>query len=422
MKPNFSQLDNGLRVITQRTNFNSSISLGIWLSKGSRHETQQEGGLFHFIEHTLFKGTPRFKAKQIAEIFDGMGGHLDAHTGKEETCFSFRLRDKHAEKGLDVLGDMLCNPLFDERELEKERQVILEEIAMAADDPEDLIFEACQQKFWPNHSLGRPILGTAALVQNYQSETVRDFFQSYYQPSQLIVAAAGKCDHETLCEQLQQIFSNQNPFGNSRQYEPPPLPQSFIHTIHKPHLEQVSFCLLFPGCSQTDPRKAALSLLSTVLGGGMSSRLFQVIREQHGLTYHVGSFAQAYEDTGYLCIYGSCAPGNLDRVLALIAQECDRLKQEPVTAEELDRCVEQCSGNYVLNLEHTAAIATSLAKTLRYEGRLWNQEQIINRWTQVSPTQIQEIAQQILGAEQCGLGVAGPIKGRRVRFPLSCSS
>lgn len=406
----FTQLGNGMRVVTEHVPHVESVSLGIWLVKGSRHELAQENGMFHFIEHTLFKGTPTWSARKIAEAFDGIGGSLDAHTGKEETCFSFRLRAKHLNFGMNILGEMLRDPAFEAVELDRERQVILEEIKMAADDPEDLAFESAMQAFWGDHPLGRPILGRPELVQGFQPAQVKHFHQVHYQPEQMIVAAAGKLDHDALLKMLEHHFPTKATEALDIFRNEPPKPKGFSVHIDRPHLEQATFCLIYPGLNQNHPQMPALALLCTLLGGGMSSRLFQTIREEHGLAYSVGAFFGAYQDAGYVSIYGSCSPENLEKVLVLVEGELEKLRDGLVDEMELQRAREQCIGGMVLGLEHSAARAGALAKAMQYGGNIFDLQQQIEKLQKVICEDIQHLAKDLLTQERMGHSVVGPLE------------
>jgi len=410
MSIHFTQLENGIRIVTEHIPSLKSVSLGCWLTKGSRHEAESENGMFHFIEHTLFKGTPRWNARQIAETFDGLGGSLDAYTGKEETCFSFRLRAKHLELGLNILFDMLCNPSFDEVELDRERQVILEEIKMATDDPEDLAFETAMQTCWAGHPLGRPILGIPEGVGQFTASQIREFHHRNYRPEDLIVAAAGQVDHDDLCRRIETFFTGYKPtIPVEEPAAGPPTFKAFHKVVDRPHLEQASFSIVFPTVSQTHASKPGLVLLNTILGGGMSSRLFQSIREERGLAYNIGSFFGTYSDTGFLTIYGGCAPENLQQVLDLVGDSVRTLKLETVAAETLDRAKEQCIGALVLGLESSYSRAGALVKAMQYRGEIFDLNAEIDRWSSVTPPMLQELANQWCQDDRMGLSVVGPV-------------
>lgn len=411
MSKYFTQLGNGMRVLTEFIPHAESVSLGIWLDRGSRFEASSENGLFHFIEHVLFKGTSKRNARQIAEAFDGMGGHVDAHTGKEETCFSFRLRAKHWVQGLEILGDMLTDPLFAEEDLTREKQVILEEINMSNDDPEDLVFEIAQQAFWPGNSLAQPILGTAKHVASFTPEQTRLFFNLHYQPHNMIVAAAGKLDHDVLCQKLEKVFPPSNSQTNPGLLTEQPFPTSFKIGKRRQSLEQVSFCWMFPGLPQTHPQKPALAILNTLLGGGMSSRLFQKVREESGLVYHIGSFTGSYLDAGYLTVYGSCAPENLEKVTQLAGHEIAFFRESLISEEELSRAREQCEGGLILALESAGAKAAALAKAMRYSNQVFDLEEKVKGYSTVQPEDILALSQLVFDSERMGFSSVGPLKG-----------
>ena len=360
-----SRLDNGMRLITEAVDHVETVALGIWLDKGSRHESAEQNGMFHFIEHTLFKGTPTRNARQIAETMDSIGGVLDAYTAKEETCYSIKVRRKHLDHTLEIMADMLQNPLFDPDELNRERGVILEEIKMEEDNAEDLVYEKSMQNCWPDHPLGRPILGPPENVARFDHDEVSAFHRYFYRPQNMIVAAAGLLDHDHLAKRLNELFPAQ-PILDYKPLQPAPNCAPHQVYIQRSSLEQMNFCLNFQGICQTDKRYEQLALLNTLLGAGMSCRLFQKIREDRGLTYSIGSFTFSAADTGLVTLYGACSPKHFDQVIDLCLEELRLLCQNGLEKGELDRAREQYTGSLVMGLEGTASRSGALARTLMY--------------------------------------------------------
>ena len=410
MKKRLSVLDNGIRVVTENLSHVDTVALGVWIDKGSRYETESENGMFHFIEHTLFKGTPDRNARQIAESVEGVGGLLDAYTAKEETCYSVRVRGKHLDFCLGILADMLIRPLFDRAELDRERSVIVEEIKMEEDNPEDLAYERNLRRYFEGHPLANPILGNPGNIRAFKRRQVREFHRRFYVGNNMVVAAAGRLDHHRLCDRLRTLFEGLP----LREWEPPPQnppqPRAFQAHLPGPHWEQVNFCLNFPGVSYRDPRRHAFHLLSLLLGGGMSSRLFQKIREERGLAYAIGTFAAPGTDYGLLSLYGGCSPRQYDRVLALCIEELNLLKRHGVTKEETSRAREQAIGMLVMGLEATQTRAAALARSLMTLNEIFEAEQEISGLEAVTDGQITELARELIADDALGLLAVGNFK------------
>lgn len=402
----YSRLNNGMRVITEAVDHVDTVALGIWLDKGSRHESPSENGMFHFIEHTLFKGTPSRNARQIAETIDSIGGILDAYTAKEETCYSIKVRRKHLDHTLEILADMLQNPLFDPEELDRERGVILEEIKMEEDNAEDLVYEKSLFYFWPDHSLGSPILGTPENVSRFDHAEVSAFHRRFYRPDHMIVSAAGKLDHDYLCQKLAELFPvNRLPLDPPVELAPLASPQQIY--LPRPSLEQVNFCLNFNGLSQLDARYEQMALLNTLLGAGMSCRLFQKIREDRGLTYSIGSFTFAARDSGLFTIYGGCGPETFEEVVNLCLEELRILCREGLQPGELDRAREQYTGSLVMGLESTHSRASAMARHLLYMDEIFDEEKVQEEVEKITEAETLELARELFNDSSLSLCAIG---------------
>jgi predicted Zn-dependent peptidase len=414
-------LVNGTHLLSERVDHVDTVALGVWLRRGSRDEERHENGMFHFIEHTLFKGTPDYNARRIAEIMDGMGGVLDAYTSKEETCYSFKVPARHLPRALEILVDMLTRPVFDEEELERERMVVLEEIKMEEDNPEDLVYERNLQAFWDGHPLGRPILGTPETVSSFTRDQLRAFHRRFYHPGDLVIAAAGKVDHHDLETRINALFPvdhGEAPAGNGAT---PPMPHAFQRYYPTSHHEQVNFCISFSGSSHTDPDRHAFYLLSALLGGSMSSRLFQKIREDRGLVYHIGTFLNSYRDGGVFTIYGGCSPANFDQVVELTFSEIRDCVSNGISREELDRAREHYIGSSLMSLEATQARAAAMAKSLIYRGQHFNLEAGIAALEEVSVGDVQRVAAEHLTDNTLGLCAIGRFSSDRPATPWTLS-
>ncbi len=405
----FSRLENGMRVLTEKVDHVETVSLGVWLDRGSREETERENGMFHFIEHTLFKGTPSRNAREIAESVDGVGGILDAYTSKEETCYSIRVMDKYLDTTLEILADMLRHPLFHNEELDRERMVILEEIKMEEDNPEDLAYEKNMLHFWRNQSIGRPILGSPANVSRFDQGETSAFHRKYYRTENMLVSAAGKVDHEKLCAGLTGLFPGDQSGQEGRKDRAAPEVFPFQVYLPNSHLEQVNFCLSFQGVSLQNSRRHDFYLLNTILGAGMSSRLFQTIREERGLTYNIGSFTNCCSDCGQFLIYGGCSPEYFDEVVRLSLGEVRRLLEDGITPKELERAKAQFTSSLVMNLENTQARAAIMAKQMLYLEEVFDLDLAISRIEAVRREDIHQLARDLFSDETLGLSAVGPL-------------
>lgn len=413
-------LDNGLTVLTERMPHVRSVSLGVWVKTGSRSETPELNGVAHFVEHLLFKGTRRRTAEAIAKEVDSIGGHLDAFTGKETACYSAKVLDDHLPLAFDILSDLVLNPRFDPDEMERERCVVLEEIKMEEDSPDDLVCEIFTQNFWRDQPLGRPILGTRGTVSGLDRGRVADFFREHYSPDQLVVSAAGHLDHGNILDLALQHFGHLEGRANGRALAPanPCYP---ISLRTKRELEQAHICLGVPGCALTDRDRFGFYLLSTILGAGMSSRLFQNIRERQGLAYAVYSGLSSFRDTGCLSVFAGTSLENVGRVVNSIVREFRNLKEHRVQDEELRRAKDHLKGSLLLSLESSSSRMSNLARQELYFGEYTPPQETIVEIDRVSADEVQGLASSIFDTRQVALTVLGNLEGFRLsRADLDC--
>jgi predicted Zn-dependent peptidase len=342
-------LANGVRLVSRYMPHTRSVSMGVWVNVGARDEAEAENGLSHFIEHMIFKGTRRRSAYQIAKEFDAIGGHTNAFTTMEHTCYHAKVLDRQVETMVDILSDIFLNSVFDPREVDRERPVILQEIGMMEDTPDDYVHHLAGHNFWGDNPLGRSILGTRETIAVFTAETIRQFFHRLYQPERIVVAAAGNIDHGRLTDLIAPSFESVGP-GNGFPERQPPSGRCLVD-IQPRDIEQVHICLGTPGLSVVDPRRYAFSLLNTVLGGNMSSRLFQEIREKRGLAYAVYSFINAHVDAGMFGVYLAVGPDRVREATGLVVEELGKLAREPVDPAELTGAVEYTKGSLLLASE-----------------------------------------------------------------------
>lgn len=403
-------LPNGLVVITERMPQFRSVAIGIWVRAGSRHEPPELAGLAHFIEHMVFKGTERRTAEEIAREIDSVGGLLDAFTTKEMVCFNARVLDEHLELAFDVLADLVLRPRFDAEDVEREKQVVLEEIKMDEDTPENVVNDLFLQHFWREHPLGRPILGTPETVAGFDRASLERWHRRWYVPNNLVVAAAGHIEHERLVEMVSREFAALPAVPDGLAVLPPE-PQPALVLRRKRELEQVHLCLGVPACGATDPQRFAVAVANTVLGAGMSSRLFQNIRERQGLAYAVGSDHVAYRDAGLLSVYAGTSQRWLERLLESVLEEFRRLKHEPIPAAELARAKQQLKGSYTLTLETPGNRMGNRARQELYFGRFFTLEEIFAAIDRVTAEEVQQAAQELFTSERLALAALGPLDG-----------
>ncbi|MBI4460540.1 MAG: insulinase family protein [Acidobacteria bacterium] len=397
-----------------------SISLGIWLRTGSRQENPQKNGVSHFIEHMVFKGTKHRTAEQIARLMDSIGGHLDAFTAKECVSFNTVVLDQHLTLAFDVLSDLVLHPLFNTEDLTRERSVVLEEIKSEEDNPDYLLHEIFTQNFWKDHPLGKPILGTRQTIQSLDRRAILEQYERFYQPGNMIIAAAGHLGHNDLMELVEKHFSRL-PKREFAAPDPAPVIRPNIIFKNKQSLGQVHLCLGLPSHPIAHEERYACYLLNTLLGGGMSSRLFQNIREKQGLAYAVFSDLSPYKDTGCLLIYAGTSPETVSRVVKSIVHELRDLKENGVTREELRRAKDQLKGSLMLGLESTTSRMSNLARHQLYFGKFFSLDEMIEKFEAVRAEDIARIIQKCFRTEMISLTVLGRLNGLKMdRKMLTC--
>jgi predicted Zn-dependent peptidase len=398
-------LDGGLRVISEPLTGVRSVALGIWVGVGSRYERPAEAGISHFIEHLLFKGTPEYSARRIAELFDGLGGEVNAATGRDYTVFYTRVLDRHLDAAVSVLTDMLQRPGF--FELDQEREVVLEEIAMYEDDPQDKVHDLIGAAVFPGQGLGRPVIGTEEVIGSVPESGIRDYFRAHYTAERMVLAAAGNIDHDHLLE-IGAALERGVPAGGPRRPFEPAAPGPQVLVAHEKPTEQYHLVLGGPGLGRGDERRHAQSVLDTVLGGSMSSRLFQEIRERRGLAYSVGSYAVGYAETGQVGVFLGTREENLETACEVIAAELRRLADERVPADELDRAKEHLKGRLVLSLESPATRMNRIGKATVTDTELLTIDEIIARIDAVDADQVRDLAAAHWQPEGLSLAAIGP--------------
>ncbi|HWW77656.1 MAG TPA: pitrilysin family protein [Pyrinomonadaceae bacterium] len=412
-----SRFPNGLTVLTERMPFLRSATVGVWVRRGSRHEPADWNGVCHFIEHAVFKGTERRTALDIAVESDRLGGHFDAYTTHEMTGFSMKVVDTAVPAAFDLLSDMLARPRFDEEELRREQKVIIEEMKMVEDTPDEFLAEIFNAAYFPEHPLGRPIEGTAETVSTFGRERTVEFHRAAYAPRNLVIAAAGNVEHEQLVELAARAFGRDDGNGglHAQTQEPePPRPAAPILIKRKKQLEQAHLILATPFPSARDEDRYAASLLGSVIGGGTSSRLWQRVREERGLAYSVGAVGSHFTDAGVFQIYAGTSPEHLDEVLDLSLEEMRRVLQEAVGEEELRLVKDQAVSSILLGLESTSARAGTLARQEIVHGRRIAPDQVIERIESVTPEDLLRVASEFFRSDALALGALGDLNGFKV--------
>jgi predicted Zn-dependent peptidase len=413
-------LPNGLTVITEQMEHIRSISIGIWIKTGSRDEDPQWNGISHFIEHMVFKGTKNRSAEQIARQVDSIGGNMDAFTAKECICFNVKVLDEHLPVALDVLSDLVLNPVFDVQDIGRERGVILEEIKMDEDNPDYLVHEIFTQNFWKDHPLGKPILGTRDTVRKFEQPVVLDSYSQRFAPGNLIVSAAGHLDHHKFVELVAKHFQHMKPFTNGFHSQPPKVVSRIIMR-NKKALEQVQICMGVPSHPIAHEKRYASYILNTLLGGGMSSRLFQNIRERQGLAYAIYSDLNPYRDTGCMCVYAGTSRESAAKVVQSVVSEFRNLKTEPVPEEELRRAKDQLKGSLMLSLESSTARMSNLARQEMYFDRFYGLDELIENIEAVTTEDLQMLANDYFRGDSVAVTVLGNLNGLKIsREQLAC--
>jgi len=405
-----SLLPNGVRVVTERMPQVRSVAVGIWVDTGSRNEAPGRGGISHLIEHLVFKGTATRSAKEIARIMDSVGGQMDAFTTKEHTCFYVQVLDEHLPLAVGLLTDILLNPLFDAAELEREKSVVLQEIKMVEDTPDDLIHELFAARMWDGHPLAKPILGTRDEVAGYGADTVRQHFVEEYVPGRVTIAVAGNVTHDRGVDLFAQCFDGFDRSPRPRE-DPRPATHAGIDIVTK-SLEQVHLVAGFPGLEHAAPERYALYLLNDIVGGSMSSRLFQEVRERQGLVYSIYSGTQAYRDTGVLYIYAATDAPNFSKMVKVVLKEIRALKKDGIAVEELAHAKDHLKGSLMLSLESTSSRMNRLAKQEMHFGSFFTIDSMLAAIDNVRVEDIQALITDLLDEDRLTLVTLGPL-GRR---------
>jgi predicted Zn-dependent peptidase len=411
---------NGLTVLSEKMDHIRSVSMGIWVKSGSRHEDPRVNGISHFVEHMVFKGTSNRTAEDIARQVDSIGGNMDAFTGKETICFNVKVLDEHLPIAVDVLSDMVLHPTFDGKEIVRERGVILEEIKMDEDNPDYLVHEIFTQNFFKDHPLGKPILGTKETVRRFDQEAILDYYGGKFAPGNMIISAAGNLDHHEFVELLRERFGQLQP-GTNGWHDTPPKTNSRIILRNKKSLEQVQICVGVPSYSISHDRRYVTYVLNTLLGGGMSSRLFQNVREKQGLVYSIFSELNPFRDAGMLSVYAGTSRESASKVVKAIVNEFRQLKEVPITEDELKRAKDQLKGSLMLSLESSTARMSNLARQEMYYDHFIGMDEIINRIQKVTVADLLRSANELFQPELIAVTVLGNLNGLKItRDSLAC--
>lgn len=399
-------LPSGLRLVTESMPHVRSVSIGVWLARGSRHEPDAQAGIAHFIEHMLFKGTERRTTREIAQLVDAVGGHLDAFTAKEYTGYYLKVLDEHLPIAVDLLSDMLLRPALPPDEVAREQGVVLEEIKMVEDAPDELVDELFTAQFWAGHPLGRAILGTPDTVRSFTSDMLRSYFRESYQAPGVVVAVAGRLDHGEVRDLVAEAFAGL-PGGELRATDGPPTVSPGIIVRHK-DIEQSHVCLGTPAYPLAHEARYALHVLNVILGGSISSRLFQHIREERGLAYSVWSTLTPCTDTGTISVYAGCATDKVDEVIDLTLAELRGLCEAPVPADELQRARDHLKGSLMLSLENTSSRMSQLAREELYFGRHFTLDELVAGIDGVTADDVRRAAVDLFGHGATAAAIVGP--------------
>ncbi len=400
-----TELDSGIQVVTENVPSVRSIALGLWVRVGSRDEQEGEAGISHFLEHLLFKGTPKLTAEQIAQLFDGFGADVNAATSKETTVLYAHFLDEHLEEAFGVMSDMLLRSTY--ADLDSEREVVLEEIAMYDDEPSDKVHDVLTAAIFGDHPLGRPVIGRKEVISALTTDAVAAYHSASYRPGSIVVAAAGNLEHAEIERLAQRALSVDRTAGNGKDQGPAPERRSSSAVFLEKETEQYHICLGGPGIRRDDERRFSLSVLDAVLGGSTSSRLFQEVREKRGLAYSVYSWASQYRDTGQLGVYVGTRPENVGQAMDVIGTELERLQREAITDEELTRAREHVKGRIVLSMESTASRMHRLGRSVLTGTPLLSIDEVLARLDDVTGEQLQELARDFYRPEYLSAAAIG---------------
>jgi len=401
------KLDNDIRIVAEEIKYVNSVSIGIWVKVGSRNENESNNGISHFIEHMLFKGTKNRTAKEIAGTIDKIGGQLNAFTSKECTCFYAKVLDTHFDIALDILSDMFFNSTFSENEIEKEKGVVLEEIGMYEDSPEDLVHDIFNQSVWSKNPLGMPILGTEKTLKSIKREDIIDYIDRNYTPENVVISVVGNFDKEHVLSEIKRVFSKHKTTKKDKVTISEPV-FTPIYKHKEKNTEQAHLCLGFKGFELSNKYTYPLLVLNNIFGGAMSSRLFQKIREEKGLAYSVFSYPSSYTDCGILSIYAGMKPNQLDHVIELIIEEINQIKANGISEEELYDSKEQIKGSYILGLESTSGRMNSIGKSELLLDKIYSPKEIIELIDAVTMDDINHVINLVFNIEKMGAAIIGP--------------
>ncbi|MBT9155788.1 MAG: putative zinc protease [Firmicutes bacterium] len=402
-----TKLDSGLRVASEHIPHVQTVTIGFWVRCGTFAESSDEMGLSHFLEHMFFKGTQSRSARDIVEAFDDVGGELNAYTAKEYTCFFAKVMDEHLPLAVEVLSDMLTRPLFAEEDLEREKQIVLEEISLYEDAPDELIHDKLADAIWPHHPLGRPILGTRESITSITPHSLRQFYAKHYCPENVVIAACGHLSHEELVRLVEASCSLGSQgvcvsdFADNLPYS------ERISVIERP-IEQLHLCLGFPGLSWRDKDIYAMNIMNNIFGAGMSSRIFQGIREELGLAYSIYSYSASFVSAGYFAVYAGLSARNTATLLKTVGRELLAMKNAPVSAVEISRARQQVKGALVMGLESTANRMSRMGRGLLLIGRVMDTAEILERIEAVTLEDVQSLAKRVFALDQLTVCALGP--------------
>lgn len=406
-------LPNGVRIITEEIEHVKSVSIGLWVGAGSRDERDGYEGISHFIEHMFFKGTEKRTARDLAESLETVGGQLNAFTTKEYTCFYAKVLDDDLDLAIDVLSDMFFASKFDAKEIEKEKKVVIEEIKMYEDSPDELIHDLFSENVWNDHPLGKPILGTEESIRALNKEKVLHYIDQHYAPGNLVIAVAGKIKHEDILQKLVPLYGDFQR-GGRRVLEGTPAGQTVQKYITK-DTEQMHIVMGVPGLGQDDDDIYPMHVINNILGGGLSSRLFQEVREQRGLAYSVYSYHSTYVDTGLFAIYAGTSPANTQEVIECIFAEIEDMKQKGITENELQRTVAQIKGSLYLGLESVNSRMSRLGKTELTYNRVLTPEEVVAKLEKVTLEDVNQVMRRLWQKDKLSIVMMGP-EGHEVDF------
>jgi predicted Zn-dependent peptidase len=406
-------LPNGLLVLSEQMAHIRSISIGIWMKTGSRDELLETNGISHFVEHMVFKGTKTRSAADIARQVDSIGGNMDAFTGKETICFNIKVLDEHLPIAIDILSDLVLNPIFNPKDIAREKGVILEEIKMDEDNPDYLVHEIFTQSFWKDHPLGKPILGTKETVRSFEQEKLFDFYRQRFSPNNMIISAAGNLNHSKFMELIRAKFAELKAVPNGFHVAAPAVTPRII-TRNKKSLEQVQLCVGVPSHPISHDERYVSYVLNTILGGGMSSRLFQKIREEQGLAYAIYSDLNPYRDTGCLTVYAGTSLESTRNVVDSVMAEFRHLKGQAIPAEELRRAKDQLKGSLMLSLESSTSRMSNLARQQMYFDRFFSMDETLEQIEIVTESEVAEMANQLFDPDKIAITALGNLDGLKL--------